>query len=140
MPVRSASSSGASVRLGSFRSRRSIAEQATGAWGCYLGDTDVAPGVGAALPLLGLGLGFATSLRRMTAEVLGINANMLAIHRRLQVPVEGVLQRHVRRAEGEEIDVHLYGVHREEWPELRESGLRLLPSHIRADIASLTKA
>jgi len=114
-------------------------EQATGAWGCYLGETDVPPGVGAALPLLGLGLGFGGyQLRRMTAEVLGINANMLAIHRRLKVPGEGVRRRQLLRADGLEVDVHLFGVHRDEWPALRDAGLALLPSHIRHDVAALT--
>lgn len=113
--------------------------QATSAWGCYLGDTDVHPGVGAALPLLGLGLGFGTfGLRRMTAHVLDINTNMRSMHRRLRIPAEGVLRRHARRSDGSEVDVHAYGVHREEWPQLRDGALRLLPSRIRGEVARLT--
>jgi UDP-4-amino-4,6-dideoxy-N-acetyl-beta-L-altrosamine N-acetyltransferase len=113
--------------------------QETASWGCYLGDTNVPPGVGASLPLLGLGYGFAVlALRRMTAQVLGINANMLAIHRRLSIPVEGVLRRHVRRSTGEEVDAYLYGVHRDDWPRLRDRGLRLLPSHVRTAVATWT--
>ncbi len=113
--------------------------QGVSSWGCYLGEVEVPPGVGASLPLLGLGYGFRQlGLRRMTAGVLSINANMLAIHRRLKIPVEGVLRRHVRRADGQELDLHLYGLHRDDWPELRDDALRLLPSHVRPAIATWT--
>lgn len=115
--------------------------QQTSSWGCYLGDTDVPPGVGAALPLLGLGVGFREfGLRRMTAQVLGSNENMAKMHRRLRIPVEGTMVRHVRRTDGGEVDVTLYGVHRDDWPTIRDSALTLFPSHLRTDIATLTGA
>jgi RimJ/RimL family protein N-acetyltransferase len=112
--------------------------QGLASWGCYLGETNVPPGIGASLPLLGLGYGFgAVGLRRMTAQVLAINANMLAIHRRLNITIEGVLRRQVRRANGEEVDSFLYGVHRDEWPEIRAAGLQLLPTRVRAAVAEV---
>jgi RimJ/RimL family protein N-acetyltransferase len=113
--------------------------QSTAAWGCYLGDTEVPPGVGAILPLIALGHGFGSlALRRMTAQVLSVNSNMVSVHRRLRIPVEGVLRRHARRADGHELDVHLYGVHRDEWREVRDDALLLLPSHLRDDVSALT--
>ena len=61
----------------------------------------------------------------MTAQVLGSNDNMLKVHRRLRIPVEGVLARHVRRADGTEVDVQLYGIHRDEWSDVRGRALEL---------------
>lgn len=114
-------------------------EQAVSSWGCYLGETDVPPGVGAALPLVGLGLGFGDfGLRRMTAQVLGSNDNMLKVHRRLRIPIEGVLARHVRRSDGTEVDVQLYGIHHDEWSGVRDRALAMFPSHLRRDVAGLT--
>jgi RimJ/RimL family protein N-acetyltransferase len=111
-------------------------DQRISSWGCHLGETDVPPGLGAALPLLGLGYGFETfGLRRMHAQVLGHNTGMRSIHRRLGVPEEGVLRNHLLRPDGSEIDVHLYGVLREEWPDLRDRGLALFPSSLAPSVA-----
>jgi RimJ/RimL family protein N-acetyltransferase len=111
-------------------------EQGLSSWGCYLGETDVPPGLGAALPLMGLGYGFeAHGLRRMHAQVLGHNARMRGIHRRIGIVEEGVLRRHLVRPDGTEVDVHLYGVLREEWPALLERGLALFPTSLRPAVA-----
>lgn len=106
--------------------------QMTSSWGVHLGVFDVPPGVGAALPLIGLGLGFGRwQLRRMTAQVLATNRNMVSMHRRFGVPIEGLRRQHVRRSTGECVDVHEYGVLAPEWPDIRSAGLRLLPSQVR---------
>ena len=111
-------------------------DQGLSSWGCYLGETDVPPGLGAALPLLGLGYGFgAHGLRRMHAQVLGHNDRMRAIHRRIGIVEEGVQRRHLLRPDGTEVDVHLYGVLRDEWPPLLERGLALFPTSLRPAVA-----
>ena len=104
---------------------------AISSWGCHLGETDVPPGLGATLPLLALAHGFETlGLRRMHAKVLGHNNTMRSIHRRLALPQEGVLRHHLRRADGTEVDVYLYGVLASEWPELREKAVAMFPSSL----------
>jgi RimJ/RimL family protein N-acetyltransferase len=109
--------------------------QAVCSWGCHLGVTDVPPGVGAVLPVIGLGFGFlAHGMRRMTAQVLGGNRNMLGIHRRLGVPIEGTLREHIRRDDGTTTDVVLFGVLESEWPTIRTTAHRLLPATLRNDL------
>jgi RimJ/RimL family protein N-acetyltransferase len=113
--------------------------QAIASWGCYLGETDGPRGLGGALPLIALNYGFTRlGLRRMTSRVLGSNARMLAIHTRYEIPVEGVLRRHLVRADGHEADVHLFGVHRDEWPHVREAALRPLRPRIRSAVTAVT--
>ena len=112
--------------------------QATASWGCHLGEVEVPPGVGACLPLIGLGLGFGSwGLRRMSANVLGVNSNMLAMHRRFRIPEEGVRRQQVRRDDRKPVDVHEYGVLASEWPAVRERGLSLLPKQIRVDVVQI---
>ena len=112
--------------------------QAVCSWGCHLGVPDVPPGVGAALPVIGLGFGFdGHGMRRMTAQVLGGNRNMLGIHRRLGVPIEGTLREHVRRDDGSISDVVLYGVLAPEWATLRETAANLFPRALRVDLDTL---
>ena len=118
------------VQLESFQP-----DQGISSWGCYLGETDGPPGLGAALPLLGMGYGFGThGLRRMHAQVLGHNDRMRSIHRRIGLMEEGVLRRHLLRPDGTEVDVHLFGVLREEWPALLERGLSLFPTSLRPSV------
>jgi RimJ/RimL family protein N-acetyltransferase len=112
--------------------------QAVCSWGCHLGVTDVPPGVGAVLPVLGLGFGFdGHGMRRMTAQVLGGNRNMLGIHRRLGVPIEGTLREHVRHADGSTSDIVLYGALAQEWATIRATAAHLLPTALRGDLDSL---
>ena len=55
-----------------------------GEWGCYLGETDVPPGLGASLPLLALGYAFShLKASKMRALVLATNQNIISIHKRL---------------------------------------------------------
>jgi UDP-4-amino-4,6-dideoxy-N-acetyl-beta-L-altrosamine N-acetyltransferase len=104
-------------------------------WGCHLGVTAVAPGVGAALPVIGLGFGFdGHSMRRMTAQVLAGNRNMLGIHRRLGVTIEGTLREHVRREDATTSDVIMFGVLRSEWPAIRSTASSLLPASVRGGL------
>lgn len=109
--------------------------QAVCSWGCHLGVTDVPPGVGAVLPVIGLGFGFdGHRMRRMTAQVLGGNRNMRGIHRRLGVPIEGTLREHVRRDDGTASDVVLYGVLAPEWATIRSTAAGLLPATLRREL------
>ncbi len=113
-------------------------DQGVSSWSCQLGVTEVPPGVGALLPLIGLGFGFGThALRRMSAEVLSVNRNMLGIHRRLGVPVEGTRREALRRADGSVCDIVEYGVLRSEFPEIRTAVASLLPRSIREDANTL---
>ena len=113
-------------------------DQRVSSWGCHLGVTEVPPGVGALLPLIGLGFGFGThSLRRMSAEVLSVNRNMLGIHRRLGVPIEGTRREALRRADGSVCDVVEYGVLPSEFAEIRVAAAALLPRSIRDDATTL---
>jgi len=112
--------------------------QGTASWGCHLGVVEVPPGLGASLPLIGLGLGFgAHGLRRMSAEVLGDNRNMRGIHRRLGIPVEGTRRAALRRADGAVTDVVEYGVRDDEWPGIRAGAARLLPPSIRGPVGAV---
>lgn len=107
-------------------------------WGCHLGETDVPPGTGACLPVLGLGLGFGRfSMRRMTAQVLATNKNMRGIHRRLGVTEEGVLREELRRPNGEVVDVHQYGVLAHEWATIRGRAEQLLPRPVRDELSGI---
>lgn len=107
----------------------------TSSWGCHLGRIDVPPGVGASLPVLGLGLGFERHrLRRMHAQVLASNKNMRSIHRRLAIPIERQRREHSRRHDGTLDDLYEYGVLMSEWPAIREAAARLLPSQVRAGV------
>lgn len=107
-------------------------------WGCHLGRFDVPPGVGAALPMVGLGLGFGRfRLRRMTAVVLGHNRNMRSMHRRLGIVEEGVRREDVERADGSTVDAHEYGVLAREWPDVRAQGVALIPSAVRAPLETV---
>ena len=102
--------------------------QSVCSWGCHLG-------VGAVLPVIGLGFGFDShGMRRMTAQVLAGNRNMRGIHRRLGVPVEGTLREHVLRGDGTTSDVVVYGVLRSEWPTIRMTASSLVPATLRRDL------
>ena len=104
-------------------------------WSCHLGVDALTPGVGAGLPVLGLGVGFVRlGARRLVAEVLSNNRNMRAVHRRLGIEQEGVRREQVVRASGATLDVHEYGVLRAEWPSIRDRGLAMLPSAVRGDL------
>jgi len=114
-----------------------VAQGAAG-WGCHLGETEAPPGLGAVLPLFGLGLGFGRfGLRRMHAQVLGHNRNMLGIHRRLGITREGVLRHHLVRADGSTVDVHQFGVLIDEWNDIAQRGSALLPKALRPSVADV---
>jgi UDP-4-amino-4,6-dideoxy-N-acetyl-beta-L-altrosamine N-acetyltransferase len=109
-------------------------EQRLGSWGCHLGELDVPPGLGAALPLLGLGHGFdRLGARKMHAVVLETNSNMLGIHRRLKLQQEGRLERNVLREDGTEVDEIVFGIHESEWPAFKAKAISLFPSTFRAE-------
>ena len=107
-------------------------------WGCHLGSTAVPPGLGATLPIIGLGFGFdGHGMRRMYAQVLTSNRNMLGMHRRLKIPQEGQLRDHELRPDGQTVSVNLYGVQRHEWAEIRQQATALLPSAIGSSLNNL---
>ena len=110
------------------------AEQRLGAWGCHLGELDVPPGLGAAMPLLGLGHGFdRLGARKMHAVVLETNTNMMGIHRRLKLEQEGRLKRHVLREDETEVDEIVFGIHESEWQAFKAKAISLFPSTFRAE-------
>lgn len=124
--------------VGLVRVEHVDATQSTGAWACHLGERAVPPGLGAALPVIGLAIGFGPwRLRRMAAEVLSVNKNMRGIHRRLGLAEEGVRREALRRSTAELLDIHEYGVLATEWPALRSRLLDLLPPVVRTDLTSL---
>ncbi len=118
------------VRLGDIdRAARSCS------WSCHLGETDVAPGVGACLPVIGLGFGFeGWGADTMEAEVLGGNRNMLGIHRRLGIPRRGVRATDARRADGSTEQVVEFDVQRSDWTTIRATARSLLPGALRSEL------
>lgn len=126
------------VAVGVVSLERVDRSQGVCSWGCHLGVTEVPPGVGAALPVIGLGFGFdAHHMRRMTAQVLATNRNMVGIHRRLGVPIEGTLRGHVLRDDATTSDVITYGVLRHEWHAIRPTAASLLPASVRDGLAGV---
>jgi UDP-4-amino-4,6-dideoxy-N-acetyl-beta-L-altrosamine N-acetyltransferase len=126
------------VPVGVVSLERVDRRQGVCSWGCHLGVTEVAPGVGAALPVIGLGFGFdGHDMRRMTAQVLATNRNMVGIHRRLGVPIEGTLREQVLRDDATTSDVVTYGVLRREWPAIRSTAASLLPASVRDGLADV---
>jgi UDP-4-amino-4,6-dideoxy-N-acetyl-beta-L-altrosamine N-acetyltransferase len=126
------------VAVGVVSLERVDRRQGVCSWGCHLGVTEVAPGVGAALPVIGLGFGFdGHGMRRMTAQVLASNRNMVGIHRRLGVPIEGTLREHVRRDDATTTDVITYGVLQPEWSAIRATAASLLPASVRDGLADI---
>ena len=112
--------------------------QRTASWSCHAGPDANPPGFGAALPVLGLGLGFGRfQLRRMYAEVLATNSNMRGIHRRLKLVEEGIRRDAVMRADGTLLDAHEYGVLSTEWAEVRNNVLKMLPRSFRSDLEAV---
>lgn len=110
-------------------------------WSCHAAPEVTVPGFGAALPIIGLGLGFGRfGLRRMNAEVLATNSNMRGIHRRLKMVPEGVRRSAIVRSDGTTIDVYEYGVLSTEWGELREAALGLLPRSLRSDLIGVLES
>jgi UDP-4-amino-4,6-dideoxy-N-acetyl-beta-L-altrosamine N-acetyltransferase len=105
--------------------------QKSGMWGCYLGESDTSPVVGAALPYLALAHAFEDlSARKMQAVVLSSNRNMLQIHKRLGIREEGRFVKQILHGEIE-LDQVLFGVHKNEWLELSEKILRFFPNSIK---------
>ncbi|MEO1055823.1 MAG: hypothetical protein AAFY28_02805 [Actinomycetota bacterium] len=121
------------VRLGNI-----VSEPRSCTWSCHLGEADVAPGVGACLPVIGIGFGIESwGAELMHAEVLGSNRNMLGIHRRLGIRGTGVLHGEVVRADFSEADLVQFEVRRDEWTGIRDAAGALLPSALRTDLATV---
>jgi len=110
----------------------------SGEWGVGLGVVPGTPGLGGALVVLALGHAFERAdATELTARALGVNANMLTIMRRLGFTATAGDP--LVRADGSTTEVSLYRVTREEWPRIRDRGLGLLPSALRAEVgAALT--
>lgn len=113
-------------------------EARTAGWGCYLGEIDVPPGVGAIMPLIGLGLGFGVhDLVEMHAEVLATNTNMLKMHRRLAVPRTGTRAGGATREDGTAVDVAEFSVTPADWSEIRDRGAAMVPRQVRDGLNGL---
>lgn len=105
----------------------------TGEWGMGLGEA-ATPGLGGALPVLALGHAFERlHATAMGARVLELNTNVLSIMRRLGIPVTGETPP-AARLDGTTAVATTYRVEAAEWPLIRERGLGLLPSALRAAV------
>ena len=107
----------------------------SGEWGIGLGVVPSTPGLGGALVVLALGHAFERAgATEMTGRVLGVNTNVLAVMRRLGFTAEKGDS--LVRADGSTTDVSVYHVSRDQWPAIRDRGLALLPSALRAEVAA----
>lgn len=97
-----------------------------GNWSCQVGDLQVPLGFGATLPLVAIAWGFGElGLKRMRAEVLNINKNMLAIHKRLGiVSIEDHMSTNQSTIRKFVVSVH-------EAPAILHRGSALLPKRYR---------
>ena len=111
----------------------------TGEWGMGLGET-ATPGLGGALPVLALGHAFdRLHATVMGARVLELNTNVLSIMRRLGIPITGATPP-VARLDGTTATASTYRVTAADWPIVRERGLALLPSTLRAAVVGAIDA
>lgn len=109
----------------------------TGSWGCYLGELNVHPGLGAALVVLGGAFGFlALDATEMNAYVLSHNSNMLGIHRRLNIPIVETKALPVSNSRSIELDAIEFQITREQWPDILNRALELFPSAFRNSLSS----
>ena len=109
-------------------------------WSCNSGEAALTPGVGAALPVIAIALGMERfKARRMDADVLSNNKNMLGVHRRLKIPLEGVRRAHLTRGDGTLLDVHEFGLLREEWPDVLATAVKSLPSAVSESLTAITE-
>lgn len=107
-------------------------------WSCNASDTVTAPGVGATLPVIGLGLGFGRlQATQMVAEVLASNKNMNGIHRRLGIPLAQVRSGGAERSGGTVVDVNEFCVAPDDWAAIRARISRLLPSALGESLGGL---
>lgn len=107
----------------------------TWSWSCNAADSVTAPGVGATLPVIGLGLGFGRlQATRMVAEVLASNKNMNGIHRRLGIPLIQVRNGGAERSGGTVVDVNEFCVVPDDWAAIRARISRLLPSALASSL------
>lgn len=106
-----------------------------GQWGVSLGPQAAPPGLGGAMPLLALGHAFdRLGATRMWGQVLDLNTNMIAIMRRLGIPVENHLADHLVRLDGSVTGVTVYSVLADDWPGIRDPALTLLPGSMRSQV------
>lgn len=112
-----------------------VASGRFGEWGCYLGEVDVPPGLGASLPLLALGYAFGDlKASRMRAAVLAKNGNMIAIHKRLGMVPEISDAFHNQVDLDSSDSVLLYEVRASNWISVLETGLSLFSREMREAI------
>ncbi len=105
----------------------------SGEWGIALGETGVPMGLGGALPLLALSHAFdRLGAVRMTGRVLQLNAGMISIMRRLQIPLIEALSEAIHRETGEITSMVVYQIRKSEWRSTLEHGRMLVPVSTRA--------
>ena len=113
--------------------------QKVGMWGCYVGDVNASPLLGAALPFLAIDHAFESlGARKLQAVVLASNLRMLQIHKRLGIRQEGRFISQTLSG-SDEIDQIMFGIHRNEWPEFREKTLLLFPISLRQQLMETRK-
>jgi RimJ/RimL family protein N-acetyltransferase len=106
-----------------------------GEWGCYLGETDVPPGLGASLPLLALGYAFIhLKASKMRALVLDTNRNMISIHKRLGLVPESSNVSEIGSDLRPPDSFFQYEVHDSDWELILKNGLSLFSAEIRRSI------
>jgi len=109
----------------------------TGEWGVGMGVVPATPGLGGTLPLLALGHAFERlDATMMTGRVLGLNDNMLAIMNRLRIASEPPVAEPRVRADGSTTTTVRYRVPAEDWAPVRENGLALFPTALRASVVA----
>ncbi|MDQ0221216.1 UDP-4-amino-4,6-dideoxy-N-acetyl-beta-L-altrosamine N-acetyltransferase [Peribacillus cavernae] len=86
-------------------------------WGFFIGANNAPRGMGTILGFTSLNYIFEElSIRKLSAEVLGMNEKSVAFHQKLGFFQEGVLRKHIVK-DGSYHDVLIYGIFKEEWLE-----------------------
>lgn len=89
-----------------------------GLWGCYIGTQEMRPGLFPMLAAISGSLAFDTyNCAILRSEVLASNMAPQKLNKFLGVPMTGTRQEH--RSSNEAVDVSLYTVLKDDWPNIR---------------------
>jgi len=102
-----------------------------GGWAYALGVTSGTLGLGALLPLLGLGYAFERlHARTISGQVLDSNFNVQSLFARYGIPTVPIVAEPVSRADGSVVTVTSYEVTDRDWPIIKANALRELPARL----------
>ncbi|MEL5989442.1 UDP-4-amino-4,6-dideoxy-N-acetyl-beta-L-altrosamine N-acetyltransferase [Kurthia gibsonii] len=88
-------------------------------WGFYIGNIEAPKGLGTLLGVCALDYYFTSmNKHKLVGEVLAYNQKSIAFHKKLGFQQEGILRQHYSVNEKLH-DVHLFGILKEEWFEIR---------------------